>query len=98
MLFRSISCMVYKEAKDFSIYLNDRSKARKCNRCHSKKVVNERKIKNQKELEAKRESYKDTPVCRNLDKEARSKEAQEIRRKIEEKRLELEIKKLTGDL
>jgi hypothetical protein len=77
-----IACMRHRSEKHFQIWLEDKTKARRCDDCHDSEVVKERMLKINSERKAKEES--ETQIQINLDKEIESKRSLCVKRRIEE--------------
>ena len=88
-----IACLQHKSEKHFTTWLNDKSKARRCNDCHSTEKMKERQ-RNCK-LERKAKPAPVSPILTNLAKELSSSNKRSVRDKLydleEQKRLRDEL-------
>lgn len=93
--FCSGPCQQTKEARDFSHWLRDTKKARRCDLCLKDDLIKERIRKSEKERKAKAEALKanETRILVDHSSEDATKKAVETCRKLEAKLDELRIKK-----
>lgn len=86
-----IGCIQSKSEKHFSIWFNDKSKARRCNECHDKEVIKKRLLN--AKAESKENLARATPILKNLSKELVARNKAKTRQAISDIKDKLEFDK-----
>lgn len=93
-----VYCMQNFEAKEFSVWLEDTTKARKCNGCQDEEKVSSMIESNNIERDLKREAEckKITPILLKLSSSEESKRKVEVSRRLQEKREQMRLDDYIG--
>lgn len=91
-----IACLQHRSEKHFSIWVEDKSKARRCNECHNDDKVKQRLINSQKERKAKPPPV--SPILTKLSKDLDSKSKCIVRDRLADIAMQKEIDEFVGDV
>lgn len=91
------ACMQHRDSKFFKIWLTNKDKARRCDRCQNDPVINKRLAASQAERKAKAAAKTDTPVQEGLSKTRTAKERCITRDRIADIKAQREQDEFVGD-
>lgn len=87
------ACMQARPIQEFTIWNEDMSKARRCDSCHDCKNVRDRMKRADKERDAQKQESTAHPILKKLSESFNSKRARDVKKRIEDIKYEMEIKK-----